>query len=399
MHPRRTRCASARPCRRRSSRSSSISRCGRRSRRTAIGRHYRTVSAWGGPEPLSNEFLFQAHQVGWRLDRARFDAMLLGKAAERATHVAAKVTDAAYDGAWSVRLDNGTNMAARFLIDATGRGAMLARQNGVAFENLDRLVGSVMLFEQATDDGVGLLIETFPDGWWYTAALPEDRRIVAAMSDADLVRSLDLNQLDGFMRALGATQHVCRAMADARPIGSPALRPAGSRHIIARHVAPAAVRRRRGLVLRSGVGAGPVQGAAVGDFRLVCGRRFPVSRRRDRPRSAIGGSSPMNSPAIARRCASTTQWSGAGPSARSGSGGWPQAWPSTLSRNSRYPDGVYGRPVEWPPSVRAKMISPQPCKISPTNTKAAMMRMIRILCRCRSRVRQFLIASALSRSP
>ena len=40
---------------------------------------YRTVSAWGGPELLSNEFLFQAHQVGWRLDRARFDAMLLAQ--------------------------------------------------------------------------------------------------------------------------------------------------------------------------------------------------------------------------------------------------------------------------------------------------------------------------------
>ena len=156
---------------------------------------------------------------------------------------------------------------------------MLARQNGVRFENLDRLVGSVMLFEQATDDGAGLLIETFPDGWWYTAALPDDRRIVAAMSDADLVRSLELNRPDGFVRALGATQHVCRAVADARPIGSPVLRPAGSRHIVARYDAAAAVRRRRGLVLRSGVGAGPVQGAAVGDLRRVCDRRFPVPRR------------------------------------------------------------------------------------------------------------------------
>jgi 2-polyprenyl-6-methoxyphenol hydroxylase-like FAD-dependent oxidoreductase len=193
---------------------------------------HRTVSAWGGPELLSNEFLFQAHQVGWQLDRARFDAMLRGKAAERATLVTAKVIEAAHDGAWSVSLDNGTRATARFLVDATGRGAFLARQNGVAFENLDRLVGSVMLFEQATDDGLGLLIEAFPDGWWYTAALPDGRRIVAAMSDADLVRSLNLNQIDGFMRALGATQHVCQAVADARPIGSPALRPAGSRHII-----------------------------------------------------------------------------------------------------------------------------------------------------------------------
>jgi len=89
-----------------------------------------------------------------------------------------------------------------------------------------------MLFGQAADDGVGLLIETCPDGWWYTAALPDNRRIVAAMSDADLVRALDLNRLDGFMRALGATQHLRGALADARPIGLPALRPAGSRHII-----------------------------------------------------------------------------------------------------------------------------------------------------------------------
>lgn len=193
---------------------------------------YRTVSAWGGPDLLSNEFLFQAHQVGWRLDRARFDAMLLAKAAERATHATVRVIEAAHDGAWSVRLDNGTNATARFLVDATGRGAILARQNGVTFENVDRLVGSVMLFGQAADDGVGLLIETCPDGWWYTAALPDNRRIVAAMSDADLVRALDLNRLDGFMRALGATQHLRGALADARPIGLPALRPAGSRHII-----------------------------------------------------------------------------------------------------------------------------------------------------------------------
>jgi flavin-dependent dehydrogenase len=199
------------------------------------GRHrpsYRTVSAWGGPELLSNEFLSQAHQVGWRLDRARFDATLLTKAAERATHIAATVTDTAWvDAAWRVRLDDGASHTARFLVDATGRGAALARRNGVRFENLDRLAGSAMLFDQVSDDGAGLLIETFSDGWWYTAALPEGRRIVAAMSDADLVRALGLNKSDGFMQALGATTHVAHALAAARPLGPPLLRPAGSRHI------------------------------------------------------------------------------------------------------------------------------------------------------------------------
>jgi flavin-dependent dehydrogenase len=33
------------------------------------------------------------------------------------------------------------------------------------------------------------------------------------------------------MRALRATRHVCGAVADARPVGAPVLRPAGSRHV------------------------------------------------------------------------------------------------------------------------------------------------------------------------
>ena len=193
---------------------------------------YRTVSAWGSPELLSNEFLFQTHQTGWRLDRARFDAMLLAKAAERATSIAARVAGSERAGSeWHVRLDDGATHVARFLVDATGRGAPLARRHGVRFETLDRLVGIVALFEGATDDGAGLLLETFADGWWYTAALPEGRRIVACMSDADLVRSLGLNRSEGFIQALGATQHVREAVANARPLGEPALRPAGSRCI------------------------------------------------------------------------------------------------------------------------------------------------------------------------
>lgn len=193
---------------------------------------HRTVSAWGGGELASNEFLFQAHQTGWRLDRARFDALLVKKAAERATHIAGKATGATHDGShWRVRLDGGATHTARFLVDATGRGAVLARQNGVRFDNADRLIGVVMLFDNAADDGVGLLLETFADGWWYTAALPGARRIVACMSDPDLVRSLGLNSPAGFLQALDATQHVRAAVADAQPLGPPALRPAGSRCI------------------------------------------------------------------------------------------------------------------------------------------------------------------------
>ena len=55
--------------------------------------------------------------------------------------------------------------------------------------------------------------------------------LTACMSDPDLVRARGLSRADGFLRALGATVHVGDAIAGARPLGSPVLRPAGSRCI------------------------------------------------------------------------------------------------------------------------------------------------------------------------
>jgi 2-polyprenyl-6-methoxyphenol hydroxylase-like FAD-dependent oxidoreductase len=193
---------------------------------------YRTVSAWGGPELVSNEFLFQIRQVGWHLDRARFDAMMRTAAAARTAWIAAKVDTLVHEpSGWRVGLSDGARPTAGFVVDATGRGSVVARMQGVRLETRDRLAGSVMLFDGAPDDGLGLLIETFDGGWWYTAALPDNRRIVACMSDADLIRPLGIGQLIGWMQALGRTRHVHHAVAAARPVGSPVLRAAGSRQI------------------------------------------------------------------------------------------------------------------------------------------------------------------------
>lgn len=202
----------------------------------AADRHcasYRTVSAWGSPHLLSNEFLFQTQQIGWRLDRNRFDAMLRQAAAARsAAHLAARVVDLGHvDGAWRVILGDGAPVTARFAIDATGRAAALGRLQGLQPVNLDRLVGCFVEFEGAADDGEGLLIETFADGWWYSAAVPDGRRVIARMSDADLIRQHGVARLDRWMEALTQTHHVRLTAAGARPVGSPRLVPAGSRHL------------------------------------------------------------------------------------------------------------------------------------------------------------------------
>ena len=72
------------------------------------------------------------------------------------------------------------------------------------------------------------MIEAVREGWWYTAALPGGRRVVAFMSDADIVRRLELRAHERWMRALDETEHVRAAVACAAPAGPPSLQGAGS---------------------------------------------------------------------------------------------------------------------------------------------------------------------------
>jgi 2-polyprenyl-6-methoxyphenol hydroxylase-like FAD-dependent oxidoreductase len=198
---------------------------------------YRTLSAWGSAHLASNEFLLHPHQVGWRLDRARFDAMLRRAAIERiAAYVPARVTAVARDAdRWCVACGGRGSHTARLLVDATGRAAVPARLAGLRPASEDRLVGC---FVHIDADGGGpgeVLLETFRDGWWYSAAVPGGRRIVACMSDADLVGRLRLAEPDRFLDALAQTRHLAAFARRSRPLGPPRLRAAASQilHIAA----------------------------------------------------------------------------------------------------------------------------------------------------------------------
>lgn len=191
---------------------------------------HRTLSAWGTSALMSNEFLFHVQQVGWRLDRARFDAMMVDGAR---AHVSSwrrdsVVTLAFADGVWRTSFDSGKTAAARFVVDATGRRAALMRAIGLRSAKFDRLVGCFVEFADTADDGEGLLIEAEPDGWWYTAAIPGGRRVVAYMSDSDLARTRRVARIDSWTKALRETRHVSATVASGRMLGPPRMHPAGS---------------------------------------------------------------------------------------------------------------------------------------------------------------------------
>jgi 2-polyprenyl-6-methoxyphenol hydroxylase-like FAD-dependent oxidoreductase len=197
---------------------------------------FRTVSAWGSPELVSNEFFLNVHNTGWRLDRARFDQTLLNAACQQAAQrLPAQLRTLSHHAPhWHIGCGDAGDYRATYLIDASGRTALPSRLAGLKPINHDRLVASAVFFGQ-TDPNLpnadAVLTETCPDGWWYTAALPEGRRVVALMTDADLARRLKAKQLAAWQQQLAQTRHVQPLIGNARPLAPPQLWPANSRYL------------------------------------------------------------------------------------------------------------------------------------------------------------------------
>ncbi|HEX3127744.1 MAG TPA: tryptophan 7-halogenase [Thermoanaerobaculia bacterium] len=192
-----------------------------------------TAAVWGAPLVQENDFLFTRHGDGWHLDRTAFDAMLAGEAGRRGVQrVEGRVIDAAREqGGWRLSLSNGPGFRARFLIDATGSSATLARKFGARFVATDRLTGFVRFFEDRNGNDPRSLVEAFEDGWWYTAGLPGGKRIAACMTDADLARRLRLSDPESWSRRLDDAEQVRARLQEARPQGDVVVRAAHSRRL------------------------------------------------------------------------------------------------------------------------------------------------------------------------
>jgi flavin-dependent dehydrogenase len=178
-------------------------------------RNYGTAASWGSPDVVSRDFLFVGAGDGWHLDRARFDRALATLVRERGgmLHTNSNLTADALN--------------ARFIIDASGRHASVARTYGATVRQHDNLTGLVALFEGNTSSS-GTLVEAAPDGWWYSVQVPGERMVVAFMTDADMVRDRRLHETDVWCQALEETNATRRRTTNASLLRPPAAFPAQS---------------------------------------------------------------------------------------------------------------------------------------------------------------------------
>ncbi|MDB5071366.1 MAG: oxidoreductase [Candidatus Eremiobacteraeota bacterium] len=203
-----------------------------------------TSAVWGGEDRYDNEFVFSARGNAWHVDRTAFDAALVACAQERGVEVwrdARFVAGARAGDRWLLTIARGgvercavarggeergavvrggeergavvrggeetCAVEASVVIDATGRNACFASRQGAGRIVDDRLAGVAVRF-RAPDDvrDATTLVEAQEDGWWYSAAIPGGRIIVAWMSDADLIRRDALKEPARWLARLGVSR-------------------------------------------------------------------------------------------------------------------------------------------------------------------------------------------------
>lgn len=188
---------------------------------------YGNESVWGGPSPVIHDFIRDPRGHGFHLDRARFDATLRRRAREEGAEVraATRLHAFARDDAGGFRLSLKGDAAAEarcaFLVDATGRAASVARRLGARRIQDDAQIAIITVYErdeqaEQRDRNSLTLVESVPEGWWYTALLPRRRRVVVFLTDADLPAARAAATPAGFDELLARTRRV-RARLEAAP--------------------------------------------------------------------------------------------------------------------------------------------------------------------------------------
>ncbi len=182
------------------------------------------ISLWGTEQAQIADFFFTSTGHGLCVDRLAFDEALRTKAVAAGATLLRDVRFQSCtriesgDFNWRLTLTSraGTRQdRARYLVDCSGRPAVVARMLGVPIvDHGDRLFAYAQWFScSGGDDDRYTRIEAAPHGWWYSNRLPgseddEIRRLVVFHTDKDLPAAGLAASRQGFDQLLDGSTHI-----------------------------------------------------------------------------------------------------------------------------------------------------------------------------------------------
>ena len=182
--------------------------------------HTGTKSYWGSEHPYTTDHLRNPDGFGWHLDRPAFETYLRQSAKGRGVEClwGVKLHDSTHaDARWHLVLKQEgertgeQQIRSRFVIDATGRQSYFARRLGVEREYQDKLISCWATLSDCEENKMAR-IAADKMGWWYTASLPQNRRVLAFQTDSDLIDRSFLRQPSQFLELANANPAIAELL-------------------------------------------------------------------------------------------------------------------------------------------------------------------------------------------
>lgn len=179
---------------------------------------YGNIAFWGTDMPTNVHTINTPEGPTYQLQRDSFDLHLLQEVSNRGGRIfprsrLSKITRAEDDG-WTMVLshpEEGNHpVQARYLVDASGRGASICKQVGAVSRQHDQLMGVGCFFKLADGQRVPQeqMIEATPDGWWYAARLPDQMMTATFFTDSDLIAQNQIQKQERWLALLQETQQL-----------------------------------------------------------------------------------------------------------------------------------------------------------------------------------------------
>lgn len=158
------------------------------------------ASAWGSDDWHYQDALFNPEGGGWHLDRKRFDEALLQEVKRRGiTFISGKAIKISWEevnSSFKLAIDAPQNgnltVDASWVIDASGRTRSIIRQLGQMdqTQETEQMAAVTWVNAGIEDMDMATRIKSVENGWWYTAKLPGQCRVIALFGDAEDVSIL-----------------------------------------------------------------------------------------------------------------------------------------------------------------------------------------------------------------
>lgn len=141
------------------------------------------LSAWGSEQWIRKDAMLNPEGGGWHLLRHQFDEALRKETRKRGIaweNNQIKEFKKMPDGTLVATTKDHTNLPGEWIIDATGRPASMAKKIGLTKKSFDNQMAAVLWFTAPKDDKDNCTrIKSTKNGWWYTARLPHQQRVLA----------------------------------------------------------------------------------------------------------------------------------------------------------------------------------------------------------------------------